>query len=241
MITARIYAKDVIKMLKNSVEYSQAFTTELNKNKAILNQKLGEESIDAFYYYLDGLARSHPGMLHHVYEWGQIGDPFGRLYELKLIVNNSAAVINAGFLQSEIVNPKNPKSDKRSKSKPEPFYNKSAMMEDGAEIIINPVDAEALFFEIDGEEFFNYGPIVIANPGGAKVRGSFVKAFNEFYGKHFTEVHLRSIKFYKHFSNPKVYEKYFSSAVKSGGANSKGKKAALSWIMNAPGGNYGNL
>jgi hypothetical protein len=235
MITARIKADNVIKMLKNSVEYSSAFTTELNKNKAILNQKLGEESIDAFYNYLDGLARSHPGMLHHVYEWGQIGDPFGRLYELKLLVNNTSAVISAGFLQSEIVNPKNRESNS------EPFYNKSAMMEDGAEIIINPVDAEALFFEIDGEEFFNYGPIVIANPGGAKVRGSFVKAFNEFYGKHFTEVHLKSIKFYKYFSNPKAYEKYFSSAVKSGGANSKGKKAALSWIMNAPGGNYGNL
>jgi len=236
MITARIKGDDIIKMLKNSVQYSSAFTTELNKNKGILNQKVGEESIDAFYNWLDSLARSNPGMLHHVYEWGQIGDPFGRLYELSLSINNTSAVVDAEFLQSETVNPK-----QRKGSNSEPFYNKSAMMEDGAEIIINEVDAQALFFEIDGEEFFRHGPIIIANPGGSKTRGSFVKEFKEFYGSYFTEVHLRSIKFYKYFSNPKAYEKYFSSAVKGGGAKSKGKKAALSWIMNAPGGNYGNL
>ena len=231
MITARIKADNVIKMLKNSVEYSSAFTTELNKNKAILNQKLGEESIDAFYNYLDGLARSHPGMLHHVYEWGEVGDPAARLYELGLSVNNTSAVINTTFLFS----------DQPASESGHIFEDKARVMEYGESVTVNEIDAEALFFKIDGEEFFRKGPIFISNPGGIQVRGSFVRAFDEFYNSYFTEVHLRSIKFYKHFSNPKVYEKYFSSAVKSGGANSKGKKAALSWIMNAPGGNYGNL
>ena len=237
MIRARVNGDKVIKMLKNSVEYSSAFTTELKRNQGVLNRKLGEESVDAFYEYLDSLARSNPGMLHHVYEWGQIGDPFGRLYDLSLSINNTSAVVDAEFLQSETINPK---QRKREDSNPEPFYNKSAMMEDGAEIIINEVDAQALFFEIDGEEFFRHGPIVIANPGGSKTRGSFVKEFKEFYGKYFTEVHLKSIRFYQSFQNPKVFETYFASATK-GGASAKGKKAALSWIMNAPGGNYGNL
>jgi hypothetical protein len=49
---------------------------------------------------------------------------------------------------------------------------------------------------------------------------------------------LDGIKFYKYFSNPKAYEKYFASATK-GGASPKGRKAALSWIMNAPGGRNG--
>ena len=84
------------------------------------------------------------------------------------------------------------------------------------------------------------GPIVIANPGGEATRGSFVQAFDEFYGSYFTEVHLKAIRFYQYFANPKVFEKYFASATK-GGASSKGRKAALSWIMNAPGGNNGNL
>lgn len=228
MITARIKGDNVIKMLRNSVEYSSSFASELKKNQDILNKKVGEESIDAFYDYLDGLARLHPGMLHHVYEWGQVGNPMGRLFDLTLSVNKTSAVVNAEFLQSEIPSP----------TSDVPFYNKSAMMEDGTAIIINEVDAKVLFFEIDGEEFFRHGPIVIANPGGEAVRGSFVRAFNEFYGSYFTEVHLKTIRFYQYFANPKVFETYFASATK-GGASVKGRKAALSWIINAPGGTSG--
>jgi hypothetical protein len=230
MIRARIQADNVIKMLKKSVQYSSAFTTELNKNKTILNQKVGEESIDAFYDWLDSLARSHPGMLHHVYEWGQVGDPVARLFELGLSVNNRSAVIDTTFLFS----------DQPASESGHIFEDKARVMEYGESVTVNEIDAEALFFKIDGEEFFRKGPIFIANPGGIEVRGSFVKAFNQFYGSYFTEIHLKSIKFYKYFSNAKIYEKYFASATK-GGASSKGKKAALSWIMNAPGGKYGNL
>jgi hypothetical protein len=193
-----------------------------------LNKKVGEESIDAFYDYLDGLARSHPGMLHHVYEWGNIGNPTERLFELTMTSNRTSAVIDAQFLESRVPSP----------TSTEPFYDKAEIMEDGRTITINQVEADVLFFEIDGEEFFRSGPIIIANPGGEATRGSFLQAFDEFYGSYFTEVHLKAIRFYQYFANPKVFEKYFASATK-GGASSKGRKAALSWIMNAPGGNNG--
>jgi len=225
MITARIKGDNVIKMLKNSVEYSGAFVSELKKNQDILNRKVGQESIDVFYDYLDGLARSHPGMLHHVYEWGNVGNPTERLFELTMSVNKTSAVISADFLQSRIPSP----------TSTEPFYDKAQIMEDGQTVTINQVEADVLFFEIDGEEFFRSGPIVIANPGGEATRGSFLEAFNEFYGVYFTEVYLKAIRFYQYFSNPRAFEKYFASATK-GGASAKGRKAALSWIMNAPGG-----
>jgi hypothetical protein len=228
MITARIKGDDVIKMLRNSVEYSSSFMTELKGNQDILNAKVGEESVDAFYDYLDGLARLHPGMLHHVYEWGQVGDPMGRLFDLTMSPNKTSAVITAEFLESDVPSP----------TSSEPFYDKAQIMEDGRTVTINQVEAKALFFEIDGEEFFRSGPIVIANPGGEATRGSFLQAFDEFYGSYFTEVHLKAIRFYKYFSNPKIFETYFGSAAR-GGAKSKGKKAALSWIMNAPGGRNG--
>jgi hypothetical protein len=228
MITARIKGDNVIKMLKNSVEYTGSFASELKKNQDILNKKVGEESIDAFYNYLDGLARSHPGMLHHVYEWGNVGNPTERLFELTMTSNRTSAVIDAQFLESRVPSP----------TSTEPFYDKAEIMEDGRTVTINQVEADVLFFEIDGEEFFRSGPIVIANPGGEATRGSFLQAFDEFYGSYFTEVHLKAIRFYQYFANPKVFEKYFASATK-GGASSKGRKAALSWIMNAPGGNNG--
>jgi hypothetical protein len=228
MITARIKGDSVIKMLKNSVEYTGAFATELKRNQDILNRKVGAESVDAFYEYLDGLARSHPGMLHHVYEWGNVGNPAERLFELTMSVNKTSAVIDANFLESTIPSPKST----------EPFYDKAQIMEEGRTVTINQVEAEVLFFEIDGEEFFRSGPIVIANPGGEATRGSFLQAFDEFYGSYFTQVHLKAIRFYQYFSNPKAFETYFASATK-GGASSKGRKAALSWIMNAPGGKNG--
>jgi hypothetical protein len=225
MITARIRGDKVIKMLKNSVEYSSAFASELKKNQDILNRKVGQESIDVFYDYLDGLARSHPGMLHHVYEWGAVGNPTERLFELTMAINKTSAVISADFLQSRMPSP----------TSTEPFYDKAEIMESGQTVTINQVEADVLFFEIDGEEFFRSGPIVIANPGGEATRGSFLEAFNEFYEVYFTEVYLKAIRFYQYFSNPRAFEKYFASATK-GSASSKGRKAALSWIMNAPGG-----
>jgi hypothetical protein len=164
-------------------------------------------------------------MLHHVYEWGNVGNPTERLFELTMSVNKTSAVISADFLQSRIPSP----------TSTEPFYDKAQVMEDGQTVTINQVEADVLFFEIDGEEFFRSGPIVIANPGGEATRGSFLEAFDEFYRVYFTEVYLKAIRFYQYFSNPRAFEKYFASATK-GGASAKGRKSALSWIMNAPGG-----
>ena len=224
MIRSRIKADDLIKKLNNTVKYSSGFVTELNKNKSLLNQKVGSTSIAAFYDYLDGLARSHPGMLHHVYEWGEVGNPMERLYDLSLQVNNTSAVIDAEFLESNIP----------SESGGEPFYNKAIIMEEGIPVTINEKNAKALAFTIDGQEYFRVGPITIANPGGEATRGSFVEAFNEFYGSYFTNVYLSAIKFYDYFSNPHIYESNFASGA-NGGGFSTGKATALSWIAKAPG------
>jgi hypothetical protein len=225
LITAKIKSKSVIDMLTNAVVYTDSFAKELNKNKSKITASLAEGSIDVFYDYLDGLARSHPGMLHHVYEWGQVGDPSARLFDLKYQLSQNQAVVSADFLQSDSV----------SETSNTPFFDKAYIMEEGIEVVINEVNAKALFFEIDGEEFFRTGPIVIANPGGSATRGSFVKAFNEFYALYFNQVYLKSIGFYKHFSSPREYSKYFKSAIKTKSAKGVGKTAALSWIQKAPG------
>jgi hypothetical protein len=225
MITTKINTKSLLATMNSVIQYTEGFTSELKKNEGRLSKKIAESSIDVFYQYLDGLARVHPGMLHHVYEWGNVGNPTERLFELTMSINKTSAVISADFLESRIPSP----------TSTEPFYDKAQVMEDGRTVTINQVEADALFFEIDGEEFFRSGPIVIANPGGEATRGSFLQAFDEFYGAYFTEVYLKAIRFYQYFSNPRAFEKYFASATK-GGASAKGRKAALSWIMNAPGG-----
>jgi len=226
MITAKINTKSLLATVNSVIQYTDGFTSELKKNEGRISKKIAESSIDVFYQYLDGLARVHPGMLHHVYEWGQVGNSAARLFELTSTLTGKSAIVSANFLQSDSTPPN---SDQE-------FYDKATIMEEGIPVVINQVDAKALFFEVDGEEFFRTGPIYIANPGGAATRGSFVKAFNEFYGVYFNQVYLDSIGFYRHYSNPKEYSKKFRSASKSRSARSLGKDAALSWIAKGPGG-----
>lgn len=228
MYQIKIDSKETMKVLNNVVNYSEGFIKETKAKESYVASKIASTSITAFYEYLDVLARTNPGMLHHVYEWGQVGDPKARLVELKKILSGKKVGIESKFLQSTSV-PENGS---------DAFFNKAEIMEDGISVEINEIKAEALFFQVDGEEFFRTGPIVIENPGGEQVRGSFLKAFQEFYNNYLDQVYLRSIRFYDHFTKSREFESNFNSAMRSGNASSIGRKTALSWIINAPGEDY---
>lgn len=226
MYSIRFDGKEAMKVLNNIVDYSEGFIKETKARESTVASRLGRLSIEEFYEYLDSLARTNPGMLHHVYEWGQVGNPEARLVELKQVLRGSESEIDADFLTSSSV------PDGGS----EPFYDKVTIMEEGIPVVVQAVEAKAMFFEVDGEEFFRTGPIVIQNPGGEATRGSFVEAFEEFYNSYFEQVYLRSIRFYEHFSSAKGYKRNFGPASKSNSAASIGKSTALKWIMSMPGG-----
>jgi hypothetical protein len=223
-----INSKEAMRVLNNVVNYSEGFIKESKAKESYVASKLASTSITAFYEYLDVLARTNPGMLHHVYEWGEAGNPGARLVELKKVLAGKKVEIASEFIMSTTI----------SENGSEPFWNKAEVMEEGITVQVNEVSAQALFFQIDGEEFFRTGPIVIENPGGEQVRGSFVRAFEEFYNNYFDQVYLRSIRFYDHFTKSKEFESGFNSAVRSGSAASIGRRSALSWIINAPGEDY---
>jgi hypothetical protein len=223
-----INSKQAMKVLNNVVDYSEGFIRESKARESYVAGKIASTSITGFYEYLDVLARTNPSMLHHVYEWGQVGDPGSRLVELKKILAGKKVGVNAKFLPSTSV-PENGS---------EAFWNKAEIMEEGITVEINEVSAQALFFQIDGEEFFRTGPIIIENPGGEQVRGSFIRAFEEFYNNYLDQVYLRSIRFYDHFTKSREFESNFNAAVRSGSAASMGRRTALSWIINAPGEDY---
>ena len=220
MISVKFNTKQFSDTIKNIANYSEGFIEEAKVKKNVLSEKMADIGIDAFYQYLDGLARMHPGMLHHVYEWGEVGNPSGRLFELSKSIAGNGVGISADFLQSTSV----------SQKSTEPFYDKARIMELGETIIVSESEAQALFFEIDGQEVFVKGPIVIENPGGEGVRGSFVQAFNEFYQVYFSEIYLRSIRFYKTLEEAKPYRTGIKAASKSKSAKTLGKNAATQWI-----------
>lgn len=225
MIKVKFDAKKLTSTVNNIIQYSDGFIKETEKSKGMIAKKIANTSVNVFYEYLDGLARLHPGMLHHVYEWGQVGDPFARLYELSTQGARSSISVTADFLESTSVPEKGT----------EPFYDKASIMESGESITITEKEAGALFFEIDGQEFFRKGPIVIENPGGEAVRGSFVQAFNEFYTVYFSEIYLRSINFYQELEKMRPYQNNIRHASKSKNARTLGKGSALEWITKLPG------
>jgi hypothetical protein len=225
MIKVKFDAKKLTSTVNNIIQYSDGFIKETEKSKGMIAKKIANTSVNVFYEYLDGLARLHPGMLHHVYEWGQVGDPFARLYELSTQGAGSSISVTADFLESTSVPEKGT----------EPFYDKASIMESGESITITEKEAGALFFEIDGQEFFRKGPIVIENPGGEAVRGSFVQAFNEFYTVYFSEIYLRSINFYQELEKMRPYQNNIRHASKSKNARTLGKGSALEWITKLPG------
>jgi len=225
MYSIRLDTKELNKVIQGVIDYSDGFLKESKAKESTIASKLGSISIEGFYDYLDGLARTNPGMLHHVYEWGQVGNPESRLVELKKILSRSSVDIDANFLQSSSV----------PEGGSEPFYDKVTVMEEGIPVTVQAVEAKAMFFEYQGEEFFTAGPIVIENPGGEATRGSFVVAFEEFYNNYFDQVYLRSIRFYDHFKQSKAYKENFGRAAKSSGPRSIGRTTALKWIMTLPG------
>lgn len=224
-VSVKLNAKEFEKVMNNLIKYSDGFFSETTARSDYVTDKLAKGSIEEFYRYLDSMASVTPGLLHHIYEWGSVGNPSQRLVELKSELKRNVAIITAEYLPSSSI----------SDTSTEPFVNKAEIMEEGIPVVVDTVDAKALFFEIDGQEFFAAGPIVIENPGGAEVRGQFVAHFEEFYNKYFEEMYLRAIRFYDHFQDPKEYKKNIGS-IKSGDAKAQGRRSALSWLMRMPGG-----
>lgn len=226
MYTIKFDGKEAKKVLDGVVAYSNGFIKETKAQQKTIVSRLASTSIEAFYDYLDTLARTNPGMLHHVYEWGSVGDPGARLVELKKRLSGQSANIDSEFITSSSV----------PEGGSEPFYEKASIMEEGIPITVQAVQAQAMFIQYNGEEFFRTGPIVIQNPGGEAVRGSFLRAFEEFYNTYFEQVYLRAIRYYDHFESPKGFSSNFGSAVKSGKkAEGIGRATALKWVLNAPG------
>ena len=223
-LRVRMDVKDFNRVMNNFIDYTDGFARETEAKSEFIANKLGKSSVAEFYRYLDSLASVNPELLHHIYEWGETGNPTQRLYELKSMANKSSARIVADFLESYSV----------SDSSKEPLIDKARIMEEGIPLVIDNVNAKALFFEVGGQEIFAVGPIYIPNPGGGQTRGQFKLQFEEFYNNYFTQVYLRAIRFYDHFRSPKAYYDGFSAGTRSGG-RSAGRASALKWILTMPG------
>ena len=209
------------KEMNNIVQYAFGFLDGVQKGKKVFLQNLGVGTIQAMAQYVDVSARGNPAALHHVYEWSQTGSPSARLFDINYTVSNLGLSINSTFRQSRTV-----RQDSHT-----PFYNKAKIMEEGIPVTIKPKRSSVLVFTEEGETVFTKSPIVVRNPGGDRVQGSFERTMDEFILRYFKQSFLRASGIYDYINKPTVFKKNIKAGSKVG--KSKGIETGFKWIANA--------
>lgn len=209
------------KEMNNIINYSIGFLEGVQGGKKQFLSMLGMETVELMKEYIDSNARVNPGMLHHIYEWNRTGNPDARLYDIQYTISNIGLSFKSTFKQSTSI-----KNGSRV-----PFYDKARIMEEGIPVTIVPKRAQALVFDINGEEVFTKQPVEVANPGGDDVRGGFEKTFNSFFTRYFTQAFLRASGVAQYLSNPVSYKKNLRAGKKVG--KTKGYEVGYRWIANA--------
>lgn len=207
------------KVLKNSVQYSRGFLEGAELNMIVFNKKLSDIAAEALKRYIDSRARMSPESLHHVYEWGRVGDPSARLFEIDCQATKNTISIFGKFLPSSSI----------SENSEEPFVDKARVMENKIAIEIEPRSTNVLAFDVDGQTVFTVNSVFIANPGGDAVAGSFGRVVDEFFDVYFNTTLLRQSGIFDNLKYPKEFSQYFGS-VASGNARGAGLNAGRKYM-----------
>lgn len=211
-------SKNLFSDLKNLADYSIGFLDGIKLGQNNFLDNLGQSTIDSMKNFIDSNARTQPQTMHHVYEWYQTGSPEARLFDLDYFVKSSGLSFNYTFSQSRSL----------SKGSKEPFYNKAQIMENGIPVTIKPKNAKVLSFNDEGTQVFTKNPIIIANPGGDGVSGSFERILDEFFSTYFQQSYLYVSGVLEYLQNPITYKQNLAAGVKQG--KSIGIKVGYEWI-----------
>ena len=209
------------KEMKNIIDYSIGFLEGAQVGKTQFLNNMGKLTTEILEEYIDSNARVNPKALHHIYEWYKVGSPDARLYDINYTISNLGLSFVSTMKQSTSI------KDGSSV----PFYNKAKIMEEGTPVTIKPKKASVLVFEDGGDTIFTKGKVVVANPCGTQVEGSFEKIVDSFFNRYFTQAFLKTSGVQAYLSNPVVYSRNLKAGKSSG--RSKGMQVGYRWIANA--------
>jgi len=219
MITldSRQFKKD----MKNIMEYSFGFLEGVESGKKIFLNNMGKAVVERLKEFIDSYARTDPQMLHHIYEWYQVGSSNARLFDIDFTVSGVGLTFYTSFTQSQSI----------KEGSNTPFYNKATIMEKGKPLTIRPKKSPVLVFEDGGETVFTRNPVKVYNPGGDEVQGAFEEVFDIFMTQYFKQSFIKTSGLYDYIKYPKV----FKTNMKSGkrGGRPVGKSTGFKWIANA--------
>ena len=137
----------------------------------------------------DRYAVLNPKKMHHVYEWGKLGNPNGRLFVIERSrILSGSLLVSASFLPSRMPVPipadlAMPGKNGKSVSSRNIFRDKARVMENG-----NPITFQAkkilAFMGENGPTFVAPGTVInILHPGGIESKNAFGDFMTEWYLK----------------------------------------------------------
>lgn len=212
--------RQFMKDMDNIINYSIGFLDGVKLGKREMLSNIGRGTVESMKQFIDSMARVDNDMLHHVYEWNQVGSPSARLFDIQYTVSNLGLSIKSTFSQSTTI---------QSGSKT-PFYDKARIMENGIPVTIKPVRAQVLSFNDDGEQVFTKKPVTVMNPGGQPTTRGFEQAFDNFMNQYFTQSFLNSSGIIEYLQNPVAYKNNLASGKRLG--KTKGYSTGYRWIAN---------
>lgn len=212
--------KQFIKEMNNIINYSVGFIDGIGRGKNAMYSTLGPQIAELASQFVDANARVSPQLLHHVYEWQQTGSPQARLFDIDFTVSKLGITFKTSFKQSTSI----------KDGSNVPFYNKATIMENGIGVTIKPKKAQALRFEIDGQEIYTSREVFVENPGG-ETKGQFENVISNFFGVYFRQSFLQASGLAEHFKYPKVYSKNLNAGKRGG--RSVGLRAGYQWVATA--------
>jgi hypothetical protein len=220
MIKMRINSRQFAKDMDNIMQYSFGFLEGVQRGKKAFYNVLGPQIAELASQFIDSNSKVSPDLLHHIYEWERVGSPKARLFDITPIISNLGITFNSSLRQSQSI----------KKGSKVPFYNKAQIMEDGVAVTIRPVRAQALRFEIGGEEIYTSNEVTVENPGG-QTQGQFKNAVANFFGVYFRQSFLQASGIQQYLENPIVYKKNLQKGKARGKV--EGIKTGYRWIVSA--------
>ena len=171
-------------------------TLKSDRHVSSLIKAAHEVTAGEFVAHMTELSLREPGKYSHMYEWGQVGDPNGKLWRHVLKGNGANRSAFFEFKASKKTVPVDPKLQAVKVKKIHVFVWKAMVLENGLPVSISPKLAKYLVFvakknRIGSTSFgkgfqrngiiYYKGTISIARAGNEKINGSFTSEWSRWW------------------------------------------------------------
>ncbi len=185
MIKLNIDSKTFINQIMSKVDSAKELTSPT------VMQEIAKAAFtitgERFVLSVDREASQNPKKLHHIYEWGSVGDARARLFVIERAgILGGSLSINSSFLPSRVPVPvpselSMPGRTGKSISAKNIFRNKASVMEKGLPISFSSSKVLS-FLGTEGQVFVAPGKtITINHPGGMQTKNAFATFMFDWY------------------------------------------------------------